>query len=116
MLDTNISFFWAWADELVERSTTETAPWIAGGSTYCKDLAKIQTGAATAFAVPLTPEYSQTLMDPSRDNLGKISSTVDCNTKTKLPSGGGLFYPLAYEDSENAISSPPALARQEYSG
>ncbi|KAG7377844.1 Centrosomal protein of 41 kDa [Phytophthora pseudosyringae] len=114
MRDTDISFFWAWADELVERmqSQGQTAPWIAGFSSYCNDLAEIQNGSADGFRVPLSSEYSQTLMDSSEENLQVISKAVNCKATTGLPSGGGMFHPLAYEDSINAISFPPPVARQ----
>ncbi|KUF87173.1 hypothetical protein AM587_10011236 [Phytophthora nicotianae] len=102
--DTNISFFWAWTDELVERMKGRANPWLAGPSPYCDDLEKIKTGAATEFSVPLSPEYSQTLMDPSEANRDVILKAVRCD-----PTIGGLFYPLEIEDSINAISTPPSL-------
>ncbi|KAK1930738.1 hypothetical protein P3T76_013695 [Phytophthora citrophthora] len=113
MRDTNISFFWAWADILVERmvSQGQTAPWIAGYSTYCTDLAKIQNGTADGFEVPLLPEYSQSLMNSSKENLQTISRAANCKPTTGLPSGEGIFYPLVYEDSINAISIPPPVPR-----
>ncbi|KAG1701763.1 hypothetical protein DVH05_010256, partial [Phytophthora capsici] len=112
MRDTNISFFWAWADELVERMVNrgQSPPWIAGYSTYCTDLEKIQNGTADSFQVPLLPDYSQCLMDSSAENLQTISRAVNCKPTTGLPSGEGMFYPLAYEDSVNAISIPPPTA------
>ncbi|KAE9359531.1 hypothetical protein PF008_g2209 [Phytophthora fragariae] len=110
MRETNVSFFWDWADELVERMNP-SSPWIAGYSPYCEDLAKIENGTATAFSVTLSPEYSQTLMDPSAKNIEVIGTAVNCKATTRLPSGGGVFHPLFYEDSINAISTPPALLR-----
>eukprot|EP00644_Phytophthora_capsici_P001642 jgi/Phyca11/108120/e_gw1.14.257.1 len=97
--DTNISFFWEWTDELVERMKGRANPWLAGPSPYCDDLEKIQNGTATSFSVPLTPEYSQTLMDPSEENRNVILNAVRCD-----PTIEGLFYPLELEDSFNAIS------------
>ncbi|KAE8905270.1 hypothetical protein PF003_g10398 [Phytophthora fragariae] len=102
MRETNVSFFWDWADELVERMNP-SSPWIAGYSPYCEDLAKIENGTATAFSVTLSPEYSQTLMDPSAKNIEVIGTAVNCKATTRLPSGGGVFHPLFYEDSINAI-------------
>ncbi|KAG1691617.1 hypothetical protein DVH05_026780 [Phytophthora capsici] len=102
--DTNISFFWEWTDELVERMKGRANPWLAGPSPYCDDLEKIQNGTATSFSVPLTPEYSQTLMDPSEANRNVILKAVRCD-----PTIEGLFYPLEIEDSFNAISIPPPL-------
>ncbi|OWZ21033.1 hypothetical protein PHMEG_0004478 [Phytophthora megakarya] len=96
--DTNISFFWAWTDELVERMKGKANPWLAGPSPYCDDLARIENDTATAFSVPLDPEYSQTLMDPSNANRDVILKAV--------PSIEGLFYPLELEDSISAISPP----------
>ncbi|ETO86066.1 hypothetical protein F444_00356 [Phytophthora nicotianae P1976] len=106
--DTNISFFWAWTDELVERMKGRANPWLAGPSPYCDDLEKIKTGAATEFSVPLSPEYSQTLMDPSEANRDVILKAVRCD-----PNIGGLFYPLEIEDSINAISTPPSLVQPQ---
>ncbi|ETM56747.1 hypothetical protein L914_00328 [Phytophthora nicotianae] len=106
--DTNISFFWAWTDELVERMKGRANPWLAGPSPYCDDLEKIETGAATEFSVPLSPEYSQTLMDPSEANRDVILKAVRCD-----PTIGGLFYPLEIEDSINAISTPPSLVQPQ---
>ncbi|ETM03481.1 hypothetical protein L917_00306 [Phytophthora nicotianae] len=106
--DTNISFFWAWTDELVERMKGRANPWLAGPSPYCDDLEKIKTGAATEFSVPLSPEYSQTLMDPSEANRDVILKAVRCD-----PTIGGLFYPLEIEDSINAISTPPSLVQPQ---
>ncbi|KAG3169826.1 hypothetical protein C6341_g10980 [Phytophthora cactorum] len=109
MLDTDISSFWSWADELVERMESISAPWIAGFSTYCDDLAKIRNGSADEFQVSLSSEYSQSLMNSSEENIQVISKAVNCKPKTGLPSGGGMLYPLVYEDSINAISNPPPL-------
>ncbi|KAG6964987.1 hypothetical protein JG688_00007441 [Phytophthora aleatoria] len=81
--DTNISFFWAWTDELVERMTGRANPWLAGPSPYCDDLEKIETGAATEFGVPLSPEYSQTLMDPSEANRNIMEKRIPQNPKYK---------------------------------
>ncbi|GMF34927.1 unnamed protein product [Phytophthora fragariaefolia] len=106
MRETNVSFFREWADELVERMASRSAPWIAGYSTYCEDLAKIENGTATTFCAPLSAEYSQTLMDPSETNLQMISTAANCKAVTGFPSGGGMFHPLFYEDSISAISAP----------
>ncbi|KAE8980149.1 hypothetical protein PR003_g25074 [Phytophthora rubi] len=104
---TQISFFWEWADPLVMRMQTQSRPWIAGPSPYCDDLAKIENGTATAFRVPLLPEYSQTLMDPSEANRPVLRLGVLCD-----PTITGLFYPLDIEDSMSAISTPPPLPTQ----
>ncbi|KAG7377843.1 Centrosomal protein of 41 kDa [Phytophthora pseudosyringae] len=110
--NTDISFFWLWADKLVGRMASESAPWIAGSSTYCNDLVKVLDGAADGFQVPLSPEYSQTLMDSSEENLLVISAAVNCGVDTELASGGAMFYPLGYEDSLNAIGTAPALVQR----
>ncbi|KAJ8566580.1 hypothetical protein ON010_g6544 [Phytophthora cinnamomi] len=111
MRNTKVSFFWDWADELVEQTANISQPWVAGYSTYCDDLAKIENGTVLGFNVPLVPEYSQTLMNASKENLQVIRKTVNCDARTGLPSGGGMFYPLLFEDSMNAISTPPTLVR-----
>ncbi|KAF4142877.1 hypothetical protein GN958_ATG07940 [Phytophthora infestans] len=106
--DTNVSFFWAWTDELVERMKGRANPWLAGPSPYCDDLEKIETGSATTFSVPLSPVYSQTLMNPSEANRNVILKAVRCD-----PTIEGLFYPLELEDSINAISTPPPLVQPQ---
>ncbi|GMF54243.1 unnamed protein product [Phytophthora fragariaefolia] len=105
--DTDISFFWSWADELVERMKGRANPWLAGPSPYCDDLEEIENGTADAFSVTLSPEYSQTLMDPSKANRDVILDAVRCD-----PTIQGLFYPLDIEDSISAISIPPTLPQQ----
>jgi hypothetical protein len=104
---TNISFFWAWVDELVIRRQGEPNPWLAGPTPYCDDLEKILNGSATAFRVPLGPEYAQTMMDPSEENRNVLENSVRCEYLSEE-----LFYPLEIEDSINAISTPPPLVRQ----
>ncbi|KAK1944200.1 hypothetical protein P3T76_004112 [Phytophthora citrophthora] len=89
---TSIFFFWGWTDEL------------AGPSPYYDDLEKNQNETATSFSVPLTPEYSQTLMDPSEANKNVILEAVRCN-----PTIEGLFYPHVMEVYFSAISIPPSL-------
>ncbi|EGZ12364.1 hypothetical protein PHYSODRAFT_515823 [Phytophthora sojae] len=102
--DTYISFFWRWADELVERMVT--TPWFAARSTFCNEFVNIQNGTADSFSVPLSPEYSQSLMNSSEANLHAIWLAVDCDEWIE-----GLFYPIDTEDSINAISPAPALVR-----
>ncbi|KAG4048874.1 hypothetical protein PC123_g15828 [Phytophthora cactorum] len=97
MYNTDISFFWLWADKLVERMASEMAPWIAGSSTYCNNLAKIQNGTVDRFRVPLFFEYSQTLMVSSQENLQVISMAVNCDFDTEMASGKGMIYPLNFE-------------------
>ncbi|KAL4171993.1 hypothetical protein KRP22_007169 [Phytophthora ramorum] len=104
--ETNVSFFWAWVDELVERMKDEAPPWLAGASAYCSELDKIENGDINAFSVPLSPEYAQTLMDSSEANRRVILAAVNCDIAEE-----GLFYPIAVEDSINSISDPPALVR-----
>ncbi|OWZ21034.1 hypothetical protein PHMEG_0004479 [Phytophthora megakarya] len=104
--DTNIYFFWDWVDELVIRMKGRANPWLAGPTPYCDDLTKILNGTATEFRVPLLPEHSQTMMDPSQENRPVLVKSVRCD-----PTIEGLFYPLEIEDSINAISTPPPLVR-----
>ncbi|KAG3099163.1 hypothetical protein PI125_g15104 [Phytophthora idaei] len=104
--ETNISFFWAWVDELVIRMKGRANPWLAGPTPYCDDFEKILNGTASAFRVPLLPKYSQTMMDPSEENRPVLQQSVRCD-----PTIEGLFYPLEIEDSINAISTPPPLVR-----
>ncbi|KAG3078146.1 hypothetical protein PC122_g12817 [Phytophthora cactorum] len=104
--ETSISFFWAWVDELVIRMKGRANPWLAGPTPYCDDFEKILNGTASAFRVPLLPEYSQTMMDPSEENRPVLQKSVRCD-----PTIEGLFYPLEIEDSINAISTPPPLVR-----
>lgn len=101
--NTNISFFWSWVDELVGRSTL-----LAAGSTYCKHFKQIEANLTSSFGVPLSPQYSTVLMDPSSANRHAISQVVDCDYSTNGP-----YYPLAFDDSINAISTPPALATRQ---
>ncbi|EEY70425.1 uncharacterized protein PITG_05838 [Phytophthora infestans T30-4] len=105
--ETNISFFWAWVDELVIRMKGRANPWLAGPTPYCDDFEKVLNGSASAFRVPLLPEYSQTMTDPSKQNRPVLTKSVRCD-----PAIEGLFYPLDIEDSINAISTPPQLARK----
>ncbi|ETO86064.1 hypothetical protein F444_00354 [Phytophthora nicotianae P1976] len=104
--ETNISFFWAWVDELVIRMEGRANPWLAGPTPYCDDFEKILNGTSSTFRVPLLPEYSQTMMDPSEANRPVLEKSVRCD-----PTIEGLFYPLDIEDSINAISTPPPLVR-----
>ncbi|KAL4101581.1 hypothetical protein PRIC1_005333 [Phytophthora ramorum] len=104
--ETDISFFWQWVDELVIRMKGKANPWLAGPTPYCDDLEKILNDTATEFRVPLLPEYSQTMMDPSEENRAVLVKSVRCDVTIE-----GLFYPLEIEDSNNAISTPPPLVR-----
>ncbi|KAL4101580.1 hypothetical protein PRIC1_005332 [Phytophthora ramorum] len=104
---TNISFFWSWIDDFVKNTKTETAPLRAAGSTYCNDLERLQDGAVTTFPVPVSPEYSTALMDPADKNVQVILKTVTCSSSYK-----GSLYPLAFDDSINAISAPLVLKKQ----
>ncbi|GMF23833.1 unnamed protein product [Phytophthora lilii] len=106
--ETNISFFWAWVDELVIRMKGRANPWLAGPTPYCDNLEKILNGTATAFSVPLSPEYSQTMMDPSEANRPVLVKSVRCD-----PTIEGLF---KIEDGINAISTSPPLVRPRYNG
>ncbi|KAG7392137.1 Centrosomal protein of 41 kDa [Phytophthora boehmeriae] len=106
MGETNISFFWSWVDELVTNRKGKPPPWLAERSTYCSDLEKLQNGSAEAFAVPMSPEYSQILTNSSKENLKVITKSVKCDISIE-----GLFYPITIEDSNNAISTPPPLLR-----
>ncbi|KAG7375910.1 Centrosomal protein of 41 kDa [Phytophthora boehmeriae] len=103
---TYISFFWPWVDELVERMNGQVPSWFAGASTYCTDLEKIENGSADTFSVPMSPEYSTILMDPSEANRQRILDAVICDVAVE-----GLFYPLTFEDGLNAISIAPPVLR-----
>ncbi|KAG7396065.1 Centrosomal protein of 41 kDa [Phytophthora boehmeriae] len=105
ILDTDISSFWFWVDEVIEQNN-EVPTWVAGRSIYCNDLEKILNGTANAFQVPLSPEYSAILMDPSEANWPRIFRAVDCDIAVDP-----LFYPLSFEDSINAISTPPEFVK-----
>ncbi|EGZ19087.1 hypothetical protein PHYSODRAFT_297756 [Phytophthora sojae] len=90
MVNTNISFFWSWADPLVER----LAEIIIAGSPYCTELEKIKSGEASGFSSPSSPEYSRILMDPSEANLDIISQVIFCDEQPLL-----TVYPIDFEDS-----------------
>ncbi|POM78038.1 Hypothetical protein PHPALM_4483 [Phytophthora palmivora] len=94
---TNISFFWSWVDELVGR-VDNPAHFVAGGSSYCKILAQIESGSTKSFPDPLSREYSSILMNSTESNRPTIARAVGCNEFDDEP-----FYPLAYEDTINAI-------------
>ncbi|KAJ8566320.1 hypothetical protein ON010_g6807 [Phytophthora cinnamomi] len=105
---TNISFFWSWVDELVGRPTGP-ALFVAGGSPYCEQFSKIEDNTTDSFGVPLSPQYSTVLMDPSNANRHEIARVVNCDSMERGP-----YYPLAFDDSINAISTPPTLTRQRH--
>ncbi|GMF30343.1 unnamed protein product [Phytophthora fragariaefolia] len=95
MVDTNISFFWSWADRLVERSV----PIIISGSPYCFELEKIKSGDAMSFSVAPSPEHSAILMNPSEANLNLIYQSINCDEQPAT-----TVYPIDYEDSISALS------------
>ncbi|GMF62721.1 unnamed protein product [Phytophthora fragariaefolia] len=101
--NTNISFFWSWVDELVGRAENP-ALLVAGGSTYCDNLKQIEENKTDSFHVPRSSQYSSVLMDPSKSNQHQLLRVVDCDSSDKGP-----YYPLALEDTMNAISTPPSL-------
>ncbi|KAE9007808.1 hypothetical protein PF011_g10971 [Phytophthora fragariae] len=105
LVNTDVSFFWSWVDELVGR-VDNPARIVAGGSIYCDDLEKFEIGSMdNAFPVSLAPGYSTILMDRSDANLQTITNIVYC------ASGEEPFYPLAFDDDANALQPPPALPR-----
>ncbi|KAL4101577.1 hypothetical protein PRIC1_005329 [Phytophthora ramorum] len=103
--NTEISFFWPWADQLVER-VENPALFVAGVTPYCEGLEKIENGVADDFPTQPSTEYSTILMNASEANIQVISRAVDCTRLEKEP-----FYPLAYEDSINALVPPPPLTK-----
>lgn len=107
--ETNISFFWSWVDELlVNRQGSPFVapqPFVAEGSAYCNDLEKLENGSSQSFRVPVSPEYSSILTDPSPGNRQAILNGVNCDAKM------GVFYPITIEDDNNAISVPPPLVK-----
>ncbi|KAG3239248.1 hypothetical protein PI124_g15807 [Phytophthora idaei] len=107
IVNTNISFFWLWLDEFVERTGGKRSPIRATGSPYCNDLENLKAGTADTFHLPLSPEFSQILMNSSQENRQVISKTVDCTLYNE-----SLYYPLTYDDSINAISSLPPVKRR----
>ncbi|KAG2780426.1 hypothetical protein Pcac1_g9314 [Phytophthora cactorum] len=107
IVNTNISFFWSWQDEFVERTGGKRSPIRAAGSPYCNDLENLKAGTADTFHLPLSPEFSQILMNSSQENRQVISKTVDCTLYNE-----SLYYPLTYDDSINAISSLPPVKRR----
>ncbi|GMF23840.1 unnamed protein product [Phytophthora lilii] len=100
--NTNISFYWSWMDELVGR-VDNPALIVAGASPYCDDLKRIESGVQGVFSIPLSPEYSSILMNPSEDNRDALKRAVDCNFVDDGP-----YYPLALEDSRNALYALPS--------
>ncbi|EGZ12378.1 hypothetical protein PHYSODRAFT_515800 [Phytophthora sojae] len=105
LVNTRVSFFWSWVDELVGR-VDGPATIVAGGSICCDDLEKIENDSMVdTFSSSLTPEYSTVLMDRSDANLQVIAEIVHCD------SAEAPFYPLAFDDDANALQPPPALPR-----
>ncbi|KAE9027994.1 hypothetical protein PR003_g10944 [Phytophthora rubi] len=101
--NTNISFFWSWVDELVGRAA-DPAVLLAGGSSYCENLKQNTT---RSFQVSVSPQYSTLLLNSSEAN----PQVVNCNYISDGP-----YYPLHFDDSINAISTPPPLkARRQQS-
>jgi hypothetical protein len=86
------------------REAGRSPPLVAAGSRYCHDFERIQNGTSDAFQVPMSPEYSAILTDPAEENWPAITKAVTCGAKK-----AGLMYSLAFDDSINAISTPPAL-------
>ncbi|OWZ21037.1 hypothetical protein PHMEG_0004483 [Phytophthora megakarya] len=70
-------------------------------SFFCLKLDKIQNGSAIDFDVPLQPDYSQILVNVTKGNMQEIKIAVNCDTNMV-----GTLYPLTYEDTINAISTP----------
>ncbi|KAJ8578822.1 hypothetical protein ON010_g385 [Phytophthora cinnamomi] len=95
MVDTNISFFWSWADPLVKRSV----PIIISGSPYCAEFEKIKSGEASGFSALPSPEYSTILMNASETNLDIISQIIICDEQPLV-----TVYPIDFEDSVSAIT------------
>ncbi|KAJ8578851.1 hypothetical protein ON010_g351 [Phytophthora cinnamomi] len=110
VIETGVSFFWSWIDDLVEHPKGPHAPLRATGSTYCEDLESLQNGSAKTFRIPISPGYSRILMNASKSNRHEIFRAVNC---TKVTDDEKLFYPLIFDDSINAISTPLALVQQQ---
>ncbi|OWZ23983.1 hypothetical protein PHMEG_0001068 [Phytophthora megakarya] len=80
MSSTNISYFWLWIDQLLERTSRIGGyPLIcAGGPAYCDELAKIANGSTASFNVHPLSQYSTNLMDPSKAAInGSVWLSVD---------------------------------------
>ncbi|KAG6970281.1 hypothetical protein JG688_00004928 [Phytophthora aleatoria] len=100
MSDTDVSYFWPWIEDLIERQ-----PILAGGSLYCTDLEGIANGSADSLSTSPSSDYSVELMDPANAVAGgSIWLAVDCSA----PVSGimGPLYPLVDEDKHNAINYP----------
>ncbi|KAJ8566318.1 hypothetical protein ON010_g6805 [Phytophthora cinnamomi] len=103
IINTNVSIFWSWVDELVGRLDSP-AIFDGGGSTYCNDLENDTMDNHPPVSLP--SEYSAILMNLSKANLQTISHAVDCNYAGEEP-----LYPLAFDDNANALQPPPPLPR-----
>ncbi|KAF1785457.1 Leucine-rich repeat domain, L domain-like [Phytophthora cactorum] len=68
LMNTSISFFWAWIDPLAELALELSSTIFAGGSTYCFDLEKILSGTASTFSEPFQAGHSTLLMNASEAN------------------------------------------------
>ncbi|KAK1944519.1 hypothetical protein P3T76_004431 [Phytophthora citrophthora] len=77
--NTNISFFPAWIDPLVDVSGEMYSLLVAGGSTYCSDLESIRKGKSNDFRVPFQLEQSIVLMNASEANWGVLSQVINCS-------------------------------------
>ncbi|KAG7376227.1 Centrosomal protein of 41 kDa [Phytophthora pseudosyringae] len=105
MHETNVSYFWSWADQLInsDNSRWMSRPLLAGGSAYCDDLERISSGPADVFHALPSPQYSVHLMDPANAiNGGSIWSWVDCSPA--ISGQTAPLFALAAEDERNALS------------
>lgn len=94
--ETNVSSFWSWIDPIVSASGYIAAR----ESAYCESLDHfLESGTDSLFtqASSLANNYSMLMFPGNYSDL--ISSHVICSD-----SYGTMMYPLAYEDSNSAIS------------
>lgn len=97
--NTDVSFFWAWIDPLIQRALGGgEAPLKMGGSTYCFDVENVIHGNTDTFSVLPSGEYSPMLMDASEANRDVILQAVDCDLMHSR-----TFYPIAFEDSISSL-------------
>ncbi|POM73721.1 Hypothetical protein PHPALM_9408 [Phytophthora palmivora] len=96
--DTDVTFFWAWMDPLVEDMFGVMPLLSAGGSLYCSDLDSIMSGKSSDFRIPFEIGYSPLLMNASEENWGTLLQAVDCS-----PPLGTTHFPLESWDKMYGI-------------
>ncbi|KAG3119441.1 hypothetical protein PI124_g4049 [Phytophthora idaei] len=100
LMNTSISFFWAWIDPLAELALELSSTIFAGGSTYCFDLEKILSGTASTFSEPFQAGHSTLLMNASEANWDILRRAVDCTAMTEPTTPR-----LAYSDQLFALGA-----------